>query len=438
MQKYTIMVIDDEYQERASLYEAFFEKEYVEIGIQFAIHPVEYGRDLHAKLRQQYMKIDAFFIDARLDKSEKGWGADFDVTFDTVLSQIEKVYSGICIPPIFMMSKHWQDDYGLLSKINRAFSVFHNPLQASRYYSQEELETVIKEAQTSDRNGVLILNTLRSEREYIASEILKTRSVRYNSSTPVDVVLQLAVPDEKRRAYQILNLSEADDQYLKPYGLSYQETHYDGHHIVVVPQAAMGMTEASRTATASILAFRPRLIAMTGICAGKKGHTNLCDLVVANYTFDYTMGKLLKDTLEHRPQFQTLSAELSSFVSNNLVNNADSLFADVNKKYTGDAPSGCRIHFTSMGSGPWVVDNPQIFEEIREHIVGNCMALDMEAYAVAAVANQMKTPWLVLKSVQDYANGKKQDTEKKSRAYAAFSSTYILCQQLSKLMEYIK
>ena len=61
----------------------------------------------------------------------------------------------------------------------------------------------------------------------------------------------------------------------------------------------------------------------------------------------------------------------------------------------------------SMGSGPWVVDTPQIFEDIRSHIVGNCIALDMEAYAVAMAAGQMNVPWIIAKSVQDYANGEK-------------------------------
>lgn len=437
MQVYNIMVIDDEFKDRSSQYHAFFEKTYEEIDITFRIFSIEYGRDIFSELPNCYEKIDAFFIDARLNNNEKGWGDSFGATFNSLLFQIEKLYKDTRVPPIFMLSKHWQDDGGLLTDVNRAFSVFHNPLQASRFYSQRELEAVIQDAQTKDGNGHFRISALRDEREYIKKEILKTRSEKYNSDSPVDVVLQIAVPDEKRRAYQILGLSEENDVYLKKYGFSYQETIFENQHIAIVPQATMGMAEAARIATAAILAFRPRLIAMTGICAGKKGETNLCDLVIANDVFDYSAGKLFHDTMEHRTPHKQITGELNSFVRNILLNRSETIFAQVNEKFQGDAPRGCKIHFASMGSGPWVVDTPKVFDDIREHIVGNCIALDMEAYAVAMAADQMKTPWLVMKSVQDYADGEKQNDEKKSRAYAAFSSTYVLCQQLEKIKEYI-
>lgn len=353
-----------------------------------------------------------FFIDARLDSDSKGWGDSFGATFNTLLFQIEKLYSDSCIPPIFMLSKHWQDDGGLLTKVNRAFSVFHNPMHASRFYSQNEIEAINADACTRDSNGKLRLTSLLDERLYIEKEILKTRNSKYNSTTPVDAVIQIAVPDEKRRAYQILGLSEENDRYLKHFGISYQETTYNGNHIAVVPQASMGMVDAARTATSAILAFHPRIIAMTGICAGKKGSVKLGDLVVATDAFDYSTGKLFENELIHRPPHKQVAGELSAFIQNCLLNRSKKIFADINEKYNGDAPSGCKIYGTPIGSGPWVVGTPKIFEEIQSKISGNCIALDMEAYAVALAADQLKTPWIVIKSVQDYADGKKQQTEK--------------------------
>ena len=336
-----------------------------------------------------------------------------------------------------MLSKHWQDDGGLLANVNKAFSVFHSPLHASRYYNQAELEAVVQDAQTMDSNGKPNLRPLSEEREYIEKEILKTRSTKYNSSKPVDAVLQIAVPDEKRRVYQFLGLSEENDKYLKPYGLSYQEATYQKMHIVVVSQVFMGMAEAARTTTAAILAFHPKLVMMAGICAGKEGETKLGDLIIANDVFDYSTGKLFQDALEHRPPHRPIAGGLASFVNNALVNHSEMIFAKINEKFHGEPPSGCKIRFTSMGSGPWVVDTPQIFTDIRSHIVGNCIALDMEAYAVAMAADQMNVPWIIAKSVQDYANGEKSKTEAKSRAYAAFSSAYLLCEYISKMMTYI-
>lgn len=437
MKTYTIMVVDDEFTVREQQYYAFLEKEYEGIDIKFKIISLEYGRQIFSLLPENSQNIDAFFIDAQLDETKAGWGNDFNASFNVLLFQIEKLYRDACVPPIFMLSKHWQDNNGLLTYVNKAFSVFHRPLHASRYYNQVELESVVQEAETRDSRGKLNIGSLLDERKYIEDEILKTRGTKYNSSTPIDAVLQVAVPDEKKRVYQYLGLSEVNDKYLKPYALSYQEVEYLKMHIVVVSQPFMGMTEASRTATAAILAFRPKVIMMAGICAGKKEDTNLGDLIVADRVFDYSTGKLYKKRLEHRPPHRPISDALASFVNSTWCNQSELIFARLNEKYVGDPPSGCKIRFTSMASGPWVVDTEKVFEDIRDHVVGNCISLDMEAYAVALAADQLKTPWVVVKSVQDYADGKKSNTETASRAYAAFSSAYLLCEYLPRMIEYL-
>src|ERR1051326_8903425 len=41
--------------------------------------------------------------------------------------------------------------------------------------------------------------------------------------------------------------------------------------------------------------YQPRLAAMTGICAGDKRHVHLGDMVVAERTFTYDSGKVVKD-----------------------------------------------------------------------------------------------------------------------------------------------
>ena len=64
MRNYNIMVIDDEYTDRAEQYQAFLEKEYDGIEIKYNILPLELGRELLSKLPECCQDIDAFFIDA--------------------------------------------------------------------------------------------------------------------------------------------------------------------------------------------------------------------------------------------------------------------------------------------------------------------------------------------------------------------------------------
>lgn len=61
MSTYNIMIIDDEYSDRSSLYHDFFQKEYSEVSVSFHLHSIEYGRDIFAKLLDYAHNIDAFF-----------------------------------------------------------------------------------------------------------------------------------------------------------------------------------------------------------------------------------------------------------------------------------------------------------------------------------------------------------------------------------------
>ncbi len=64
--------------------------------------------------------------------------------------------------------------------------------------------------------------------------------------------------------------------------------------VVAARAPRMGMP-ATAILTAKIgFQFRPRFMAMVGICAGRKGQTNLGDIVVANPSWDYGSGKHAK------------------------------------------------------------------------------------------------------------------------------------------------
>lgn len=440
---YKIMIIDDELDNemkngRKEKYQVFFEKKIEGIDVIFELIYVEYSRELESKIKDNLNQIDAFFIDARLSNNDKGWGGEWGINFNSVLTRIESIYGNSEIPPIFIVSKHWSDS-GFLSNISKAFAVFHNPLQPSRFYSIEELDNCIKSATTKNKRGQFEIEGIKDEREYIEAEIKKFRRKKYNALVPIDVVIMVAVHDEKQKLYQYLDLDMRNDERFKEYGFSYQHTLYKNLNIIVVSQTTMGMTDAARVATASILAFKPKIIAMTGICAGRQDKTKLCDIVIAKEVFDYSVGKLNEEFMEHRPQHRVLKTGIDDFVKNCIVSNSEQIYADINRRYNGDAPD-CKnnVHLGVMASGPWVVNDPQVFNEITSRITGECIALDMEAYALALAADQLDTPWIVVKSVQDYANGNKNKDESVSRSYAAYSSTYVLCENIEKIFKYIK
>lgn len=429
------MIIDDEFSTREQMYEKFFNTNYENVEVVFDILHIEYGRDLKIELENNSKVIDAILLDARLNDVDKGWGTEFGHSFKSVIKEIEHIYMDF-IPPIFMISKHWSNNGDILAGVSSTFANLQYPTAPFNYYDIKQFEAAITEASRRDANGNLQTKSLNNERVYIANVIKQTRRGKYNSDHPIDAVLILAVPDEKKAAYRLLNLDVSNDTFFNQYGFLYQKIEIDGKQVVIIPQAQMGMTDASRISTASILAFHPKIIIMTGICAGKRDAVNIGDVIVAESALDYSVAKINISDYQTRAKHQSLSTNVLNFVKNVLINDQELIFASINSEYQGgDKPKiKSKIHCGTMATGTWVVNTPEIFNSINERIAGNCIAIDMEAYAVATVSNSFNIPWLVIKSVQDYGDGEKNQDEEKSRNYAAFSSTYIFRKYLAELI----
>lgn len=159
----------------------------------------------------------------------------------------------------------------------------------------------------------------------------------------------------------------------------------------------VALARATRTgciaaaATASSLAerLRPRVLAMSGVCAGNPSAVNLGDVVIADSTYVYDEGHQTEDgfTANHR-QIPMPDA---------WVRAAQDL-------------AGERITVGPMVSGSSVVKDGRIWQRLAarggRHVVG----LDMEAAAVATAAYHLGVPaWAVVKGVTDHADPLKDD-----------------------------
>jgi hypothetical protein len=75
--------------------------------------------------------------------------------------------------------------------------------------------------------------------------------------------------------------------------------------VVTASQTAMGMVPAAILTVTTVEAWRPRLIAMTGVCAGVKDKVNRGDAIVAKQVFGYGSRKVEKGALT--PDYTILS-----------------------------------------------------------------------------------------------------------------------------------
>ena len=121
-----------------------------------------------------------------------------------------------------------------------------------------------------------------------------------------DVLIVCALPEERDRLFDAFSVAEEDrrkiiQSFRSDYNFIYQKFSYAGFNIAIVTQNAMGMATATSLTTRAILAMKPKIVAMTGICAGRKGKVQLGDIIVADQIFDYTAGKNILIALHHAP-----------------------------------------------------------------------------------------------------------------------------------------
>lgn len=201
----------------------------------------------------------------------------------------------------------------------------------------------------------------------------------------------------------------------------------DGSKRTIVAASAIrkGMAASSAIATKLAIKFQPRILAMTGICAGVKTKTGLGDVIIGSPTWDWGSGK---HAVEHdgsevfklSPKQSDLAVELEVLCDE--ISRSIEFKRSVRAGWSGDIPSGeFRCHIGPMASGASVIANSSVAEEISRQN-RDLIGIEMEAFAVMVAAEYATTNPLLsiaIKSVCDFADKEKQDGWQK---YAAYTS----------------
>lgn len=197
--------------------------------------------------------------------------------------------------------------------------------------------------------------------------------------------------------------------------------------IVATSSTRMGMVSTTLLASKMINIFRPRMLVMTGICAGVKGKVNLGDVVVADPCWDWQSGKrilategsVFKPAPHHLPldegirnKFREIKKDFQSI-------------SDIQRSWPIKIPTTLDIVVAPMASGSVV-----LADEIAAGIIGEqhreLSAIEMEAYgiyAAVASASEPKPKVIAIKSVCDFADAEKNDG---FQDYASYTSANVL------------
>jgi nucleoside phosphorylase/CheY-like chemotaxis protein len=205
------------------------------------------------------------------------------------------------------------------------------------------------------------------------------------------------------------------------------------YSVVAACAPRMGMVASALTASKLIESFRPRILAMVGICAGIKSKTNLGDVIFADATWDWQSGKKVaiekKDGGHNAGRLEIAPHQLPvpEFLRSRVRNFADDsdVWNAIREGWPSPPASRLKLIIGPLASGSVVLADSQTISEIQtQH--RSLVGIEMEAYGVLAAASSSSKPRpipVVFKAVCDFADSEKNDA---MQTYASYTSAQAL------------
>lgn len=197
--------------------------------------------------------------------------------------------------------------------------------------------------------------------------------------------------------------------------------------VVAVSAQRMGMPSAAVTTANLISTFRPKYLAMVGICAGLRGRVEFGDILVADPCFDWGSGKWIEEHGEllfrPAPYPWRLNPHIVSAVKRVAC---PELLHRIHSQYQGLKPQlPPRVIVDAMASGGSVLQAQKLVNDVREQHK-NLIGIEMESYAfftAGELAAAPKPTCFSFKSVCDFGDAAKND---EYHRYAAYTSAAFL------------
>lgn len=200
------------------------------------------------------------------------------------------------------------------------------------------------------------------------------------------------------------------------------------YRVAAIHASRMGMVSAAVLSNKVIERLRPRVLAMTGICAGHKSKAQLGDVVVADPVWDFQSGKIKIEDNKPVMEFSPHQIPMSAFLRGRFEQMVGDprITGDIISEFGSDAPSGFKLRIGPVASGAAVMADGQIIEQVRQFQNRDLIGLEMEIYGVYAAAQQASFPqpkFLAIKGICDFADTGKHDG---AQRFAAFASAQVL------------
>lgn len=192
-------------------------------------------------------------------------------------------------------------------------------------------------------------------------------------------------------------------------------------NLVATAASDKGLTGAAVAVTKGIYSFRPRLVVMTGICAGLEKRTRLGDVVITDLCWDWGSGKIKVEDGEevfHPAPYQHRLDETLRMAAETLKEDGTLLDNVISHLPAGKLKKEPRIHIGPVASGASVLQSSAAMARVLDQHK-DLLALEMEIFSVffaCHVAPLPRPKAFALKGVCDYGTEKKKDGHQKLAA----------------------
>lgn len=208
--------------------------------------------------------------------------------------------------------------------------------------------------------------------------------------------------------------------------------------VVATSLPQMGMVSTATTTTKVISAFSPDYVIMVGICGGIKGKVTLGDVVVADLSFDFGSGKVIKDDNEQEkfePDFKAIPLDGDFKEEIIELSTQKKMLREIKDGWKGNEVDGeINLVVGPIGSGASVIANKEYTDKILTH-QRKLVAIDMETYSIfycCEYANSPKPKALSIKGVCDYADHEKNDNIQKYCSYVSVETAEYIIKNILK------
>ena len=209
----------------------------------------------------------------------------------------------------------------------------------------------------------------------------------------------------------------------------------EGQRLTVCATSAprMGMVSSALTASSLINLLKPRLIVMSGICAGVRGKVKMGDVLFADPAWDFQSGKRVRNDQNSQFAMRPHQIPAPHKIRRHMEQIRDDrkTLAELSGAFDGNAPGITRVMLGPIASGSAVLADGEVVKEIRaqhQELIG----IEMEIYGMYAAAHAASAPqpkFFAAKGVCDFADPDKEDDNQRYAAYASANVVRLLLER---------